>query len=74
MSGMPEADYFDDIVVMPHEDDMTMWKVVGKRVDSNAVKNTVIADYIANKPLAEACLRWYCDSYWKKMFEGPRDC
>lgn len=74
MNGIPEADYFDDIVVMPHEDDMTMWKVVGKRVDNNAVKHTVIADYVANKPLAEACLRWYCDSYWKQMFEGPRDC
>lgn len=70
MNGVPEADYFTDIVVMPHEDDIAFWKVVGIKNDGSVIKSTNIVDYVPNKPLAEAALRWYCEGYWKKMFQG----
>jgi hypothetical protein len=72
--NIPEADYFDNIEVMPHEEDFTMWKVVGVRVDIDHVKMTTLKEYIANKPLAEAFVRWYTDKYWSDMFSGAQDC
>jgi hypothetical protein len=73
-NNIPEPDYFDELYVTRHERDTHLWKVVGTRNDGRSIQEVVIVDYVANKPLAESALRWYCDNYWKKMFEGPRDC
>jgi hypothetical protein len=74
LNNMPDADYFDSIEVMPHEEDFTLWKVVGIRNETNAVKSTVLQDTIPNKALAEAFVRWYTDKYWLEMLSGAQDC
>ena len=71
---LPSPDYFDKIEVTPHEDDFSMWKVVGVRADNNAIKTVDLQTYISNKPLAEAFVRWYTDNYWIEQFSGAQDC
>ncbi|QIQ63014.1 hypothetical protein SEA_MOAB_150 [Streptomyces phage Moab] len=71
---IPDADSFDDIIVCPHEEDYTIWQVIGVRAEFNALKRSVLQDNIANKPLAEAFVRWYTDKYWNDRFGGAQDC
>jgi hypothetical protein len=70
---LPEADIFDSIEVVPHEEDFFMWKVVGVTNDGLVVKTTTLQEYIKNKPLAEAFVRWYTDKYWADMMRS-QDC
>lgn len=71
---LPEADIFDNIEVVHHEEDFTMWKVVGIRIDVDVIKTTPLKEHIPNKALAEAFLRWYTDKYWADMLDGAQDC
>lgn len=74
MNDFPAADYFDDLIVCPHEDDFTQWKVIGVRTEFNSLKMLDLVSNLANKHLAEAFVRVYTEDYIKEMFFGSRDC
>jgi len=68
------ADEFDEIHVMLHEDDMGFWKVVGVTNDGYTIKTKPLQEYIKNKALAEGFLMWYTTNYWSERFSGAQDC
>jgi hypothetical protein len=74
MSNYPDPDSFTDIVAVQHEDDFTLWRVVGVTVDWDAVKQLNIETGIPNKQLAEAFVRWYTDKYWSDRFSAEQGC
>ena len=75
MKGYPEPDNFIDIVVTQHEDDFTKWRIVGVKVDWDAVKHLDIETGFENKQLAESFLRMYTDSYIQdSFFNTSMDC
>lgn len=71
---LPDAEVFDEIHVMLHEDDMGFWKVVGVVNDGLSIKTTPLREYIKSKALAEGFLTWYTTNYWSEVFGGPQDC
>jgi hypothetical protein len=64
----PSPDIFDGIYA--RVSDYLMWDVIGRRGN----ETDTVTSNIANKPLAEAFIRWYTDGYWKEQLEGPQDC
>jgi hypothetical protein len=64
----PSPDNFMDIVVTQHEDDFTIWRVVGVSVDFDAIKQLDIETGFQNKALAESFVRVYTDRYTNNQF------
>ncbi|UUG69458.1 hypothetical protein SEA_SHAM_147 [Streptomyces phage Sham] len=72
MIDFPEPDNFDDIYAVRNEH--LTWDVIGYSMDERGNrKSRAITENVANKPLAEAFIRWYTDKYWSTMFDGPSD-